>query len=521
MKVKSNEKLNTNYDTKVSSKKSLLKPTIVVLVFSSISKIFSAIFKLPLTSLIGSEGMGIYQLVFPLFVFLFTLSSHGTSMAITTEIAKQNAKSGYVKFGLFWTFVASVFLAFLLVVFAPTIAKFQGRSEIFTVYYIIAILVVSVSILGYNKGILRGFKDFNNFGFLDILEQIAKVVFALGFAFILIKKETLVSVSGVFVGILLSTVIAIFVSLVMLKKNKNNFALLDNTALTKQEKKEFLSYSIFVSLSALILPLVQFLDSVLVVNILDKYNTLNLSSIQLFGLSRGTANAILNLPIVFVYALEVVLLPNIVSETNSTETNKKLNLAINLVGFICLPVSFVLFLFSTPICTIFFGQSLTTEAVVVLSKLIQIGSLYIFLAGIMQVFVIVLQGLNNFKIALFSIAFSGIVRIISTIFLTVKWSVFGAEWAVLIFYAVGAVLTFFILLIKRYKIKLWSILLIALVSAFSVGIAFILYNKLLVLKLSVVWSLILSLLLAVFLYFSLFGIVLLLNKKKYKSQSLI
>ena len=55
---------------------------------------------------------------------------------------------------------------------------------------------------------------------------------------------------------------------------------------------------------------------------------------------------------------------------------------------------------------------------------------------------------------LFSIAFSGIVRIISTIFLTVKWSVFGAEWAVLVFYAVGAVLTFFILLIKRYIINI-------------------------------------------------------------------
>ncbi len=82
-----------------------------VMVFMLIGKVCGAIYKIPLTSILGANGIGIYQLVFPIFVMLVMLSSSGTSLAITKPVSegKMNYKKIFIE-GLKFSLSIKIFL---------------------------------------------------------------------------------------------------------------------------------------------------------------------------------------------------------------------------------------------------------------------------------------------------------------------------------------------------------------------------------------------------------------------------
>ena len=47
--------------------KGFVKGAVILMLFGMLSKFVGAIYRIPLTAIISAEGMGIYQMVFPLY----------------------------------------------------------------------------------------------------------------------------------------------------------------------------------------------------------------------------------------------------------------------------------------------------------------------------------------------------------------------------------------------------------------------------------------------------------------------
>ena len=60
-----------------------------------VSKIIGAVYRVPLTNLLGSEGMGLYQMVFPIFSFLIAISSSGFPASISKLVAQYNSRGDH------------------------------------------------------------------------------------------------------------------------------------------------------------------------------------------------------------------------------------------------------------------------------------------------------------------------------------------------------------------------------------------------------------------------------------------
>ena len=60
---------------------SFLKGAIIISVGGFIAKLLGAIYRIPLTNVLGGEGMGIYQMVYPLYCLLLTVSATGIPAA--------------------------------------------------------------------------------------------------------------------------------------------------------------------------------------------------------------------------------------------------------------------------------------------------------------------------------------------------------------------------------------------------------------------------------------------------------
>lgn len=60
-------------------------------VFSIIAKVISALYRVPLTSVLGAEGMGMYQLVFSIYALILALTTGGIPIAVSRFTSENNA----------------------------------------------------------------------------------------------------------------------------------------------------------------------------------------------------------------------------------------------------------------------------------------------------------------------------------------------------------------------------------------------------------------------------------------------
>ena len=68
-------------------KSSYFKGALTVSAGALVSKALGALYRIPLTALLGDAGMGVYQMVFPLYCMLLTVSSGGIPTGIARIIS--------------------------------------------------------------------------------------------------------------------------------------------------------------------------------------------------------------------------------------------------------------------------------------------------------------------------------------------------------------------------------------------------------------------------------------------------
>ena len=66
---------------------SFLAGAAIISIGGFVSKILGAIYRIPLTNILGGEGMGIYQMVYPLYCILLTVSASGIPTGISRLIS--------------------------------------------------------------------------------------------------------------------------------------------------------------------------------------------------------------------------------------------------------------------------------------------------------------------------------------------------------------------------------------------------------------------------------------------------
>ena len=76
---------------------SILKGAFLLIICNLIGKVLGAIYKIPLASIVGSKGMGEYQLVFPIYCLILTLSSSGMPVAISKIVSELKAEGKWIK----------------------------------------------------------------------------------------------------------------------------------------------------------------------------------------------------------------------------------------------------------------------------------------------------------------------------------------------------------------------------------------------------------------------------------------
>ncbi|MBR1867037.1 MAG: oligosaccharide flippase family protein, partial [Clostridia bacterium] len=74
-----------------------LRGAAIISIGGLITKIIGAAYRIPLTNIIGTEGIGVYQTVFPVYAILLTFSSAGAPSALSKIISSTENKKEALK----------------------------------------------------------------------------------------------------------------------------------------------------------------------------------------------------------------------------------------------------------------------------------------------------------------------------------------------------------------------------------------------------------------------------------------
>ena len=79
----------------MSKKQTFMKGAFILIVANIIVKVIGAAFKIPLTYLLGEEGMGLFTTSYTMYTWLFIIATAGLPVAISRMISESRAKGNY------------------------------------------------------------------------------------------------------------------------------------------------------------------------------------------------------------------------------------------------------------------------------------------------------------------------------------------------------------------------------------------------------------------------------------------
>lgn len=419
-------------------KNTVLKGGLILIVAGVVGKLLGAVYRIPLSNILGAEGIGVYQMVFSVFSVVLILCSGGISASVAHSVAKIRAGAGgsekYVlKRALGFSFLASVFFALVFIVFGGQIATLQGAPQAQSAYQMAGLALVFSSLLAPFRGLTQGHQNMLPTALSQTLEQVFKLLFGLGFAFLFAQQGVAMGVFGAFLGLGIAELIAFAYLLIFCARFKFSGAGVVHG---------FWKSNFSITASSLVIPLVLLFDSFVVVNILSGFMQSGQAT-ALYGLQSGVVSSLINFPVVISVSLSLSLLPQLsfnLSQKNIASASQNLSMVFLVMLFILMPCALALFFFGGDVIALLYpaldGGQLATASV-----LLQISAVQILFISFLQVSVSVFQSLGKAQIPIYILLASGVVKAILTVILVSvpQINIFGVAIANIAFYALSAV----------------------------------------------------------------------------------
>lgn len=436
-------------------KQSLIKASLILGIAGIVARFFGLFFRWPLIMLIGDEGVGYYQMSYPLYMFFVAMAS-GVPVAISKMISEKKAK-GDIE-GIFVIVKESTLLMMMLGIGTTIILFFFARPIIRFVqwdmksYY--ALLGISfapfvISIMTIYRGFFQGLQNMTPSGMSQILEQLGRVVIGVGLAIFLLPKGIEFAAGGAAFGAAAGGVIGasyLYEKYKKVKKEMWNKRVKSNSEVLTS----ILKIALPISLGATVGTIMSLIDSILVPQKLMQSGVTSEMATVLYAQLTGKANVITNIPLTLSMALGTALIPIIAENyimNRRKEVQDKVQLSIKLSMLIAMPCTLGLYFLAGPIMMIIFPGKY--DGILIL-KYLSISVPFIIIT---QTTTSIMQGIGHYIRPIINLFIGCIVKVVLTYLLVPipEINIYGAVIASIAAYIIATILN--MISIKR-KLKL-------------------------------------------------------------------
>ena len=405
--------------------KSIVGGMTVLGITGLICKVVAVLYRIPLAWLIGEQGIGTFQLVFPTYNLLLTLSSAGLPVAISRmvsySLAKDDPRNAHRIFrsALSILTLLGVIGTFLMIVFNPFLSERVGDPETQLGFVAIAPALAIVCTMSAFRGFMQGQQNMNPTAISQLIEQISKVLISLPLAYIGSRvgmtDPTKINIGYAAAGALLGNAIgeacALFYMTLIYRRNRPRFlTAVQDENLAPMSRREMMrklfSLAIPITLAACIVPLAAFIDSGMIVNnLINSAGFTREVARAMYGRYSGYVINLINVPTAFAQAISMSLVPAVsagMARKNWKAVRSQSHTGLRLAFLIGFPCSLGMSMLSRQILTMIYSFP-TREALNQTAELLSMSSWTIVLFMAVQASSGILQGLRKQRIPMYTL----------------------------------------------------------------------------------------------------------------------
>lgn len=455
-----------------------------------LAKLCSVLYIPLLRAVIGLDGLGLYNQMYEVFIFVYALTSMGVQVAIAKVVSELSAsgdeKGAYKSFLIARRamFIIGLIFTILMILFANKLASISSEPEITYGIIMLAPAILLTSILMCYRGYFQGKNMMTSLAVSQVIEQIINVIVSLSFAYILVSSSKALGAAGGTIGTSVGALISCWYLFIVFKYKKINNKIEKieryvEEIPTKEASKRLLKYGIPITINSGL----QYLGSL--VDMINVKARLLVAGFQ-GGVARsmygvlGEYKTLINVPLTLSTALSMAVFPAITGALAVRDRKKvsdKINYAIKMVVFISFPCAIALAILSKELYIAIYGEEVGYE-------LMLYGSVIVIMTCIVQIQGIILQSLNKFYFSVMTMTIGVLFKIFINYWLVAipTINIMGAVIGGLVYYFIPLILNY-IKLKKtlRMKLKLKTMVLKPLIAGIMMALmiysikAFIMY----------------------------------------------
>ena len=486
-------RISSQKSTSKSKAESFLKGTLILTVASFVVKVIGSLNWIFVSRILGGEGIGLYQMAFPIYFFAMSISQAGVPVAISIITAERVALKDV--FGARRVFRVSMALMLFTGLFFSLLTYFSADWLIewqfirdpraYMSVVALAPTIFFVTLLASSRGYLQGWQRMTPTAVSQIVEQIFRVLTMVLFASLLLPMGLDYAAAGASLGAFAGAIGGLLVLVYFhwkLDKDIEREYGPDLAPPAGQAPaplgmivRRIFSLALPVSAASIMLPIVSNLDLLIVPQRLEVAGYTVPQATELFGYLPGMAVPLVNLATILTASLAVSIVPAI-SEARALQDTKRVYsqtaAAVRISNFVCFPAFVVVLVLATPISTLIYNAPGAGPAVLV-------SSFSIVLLGLHQVSTAVLQGLGHPKIPMINMILAAVVKVVLNWVLTaIPWlGIMGAAWATAADMGVAAVINlYFIWRYIGYRMELLQLVKTMFAAAVMAGAVQLFYS---------------------------------------------
>ena len=171
-------------------KKSFVYNSAILIISAIIVKLIGAFFKIPLTNILGGNGMAYFSCAYSIFMPVYALSVTGLPVAVAKLISEANAKSDYqkiseIKSASFEIFISAGFIfTFIVIALSYPFCKYIANLTFaWPSVIMIAPTIIISCIISVYRGYYEGLNDMYPTAISQIIESVVKIISGLLFSY--------------------------------------------------------------------------------------------------------------------------------------------------------------------------------------------------------------------------------------------------------------------------------------------------------------------------------------------------
>lgn len=488
----------------MSDSNKLIRGTFFLTIATFITKILGMLYLIPFYSIMGGEeNLALYGYAYTPYTIMLSVAAAGVPGAVSKYVAKYNALGAYrtsqklYRSSLFVMVASGLFAFALLYIAAPFIAELQmaasgegahrwSTEDITSIIRIIAVAVVVIPFMATWRGIFQGFESFGPTSASAVIEQVIRIAFLLGGAFIVInvmggsiRTANEIAVFAAFVG----GVGAIATLWIFWRKRKPHIQKLvetDNTDYDfsyREMYSEIIRYGIPFIIVGVAIPLTMFIDQ------LTHNNGLALGGVPeayhdtWFGMLNLTTHKLVMIPTSLAAAFAITILPFITKnfqQRNMVGVHHQIKTMLLMLLYFSVPAALGMMVLSAPLYSSFYQYN---------EMGIKILLFYAPVSIVISLFTMtcsILQGIDKQNMTLYVVFIMLAIKAAVNIPLIMQFQTVGAVLGTFIALGTGVLINLFI--IRKYgefRIKsllrpVMQIVFYSIMMVFAVEIVYIL-----------------------------------------------